>query len=109
MATARENQRGERGNVGELTEGLAEETTKSGKLWTRRIGGVNLRAPEVKTTMLRSAGASSGRVHRVCCSTGSWRSSGTQRGSEEVAVAAVVASDVGGDSRVREGEIQGRG
>ena len=93
-----------RGNVEELTEGLAEETTKSGKLWTRRIGGVDLRAPEVKTMMLRSTAASSGRVRRVGSFMGSGRSSGMPSGSEGVAVAPVTASAAMGSARAREGE-----
>ena len=71
----------------------------SGTLWTRRIDGVDLRAPEVKTTTLRLTGASSGRVRRVCCSTGSWWSSGTWRGSEGVAAAVVELAGGGGAVR----------
>ena len=40
------------------------QTAGPGRLWTRRIGGVDLRAPEVKTMMLRSISASSDRVRR---------------------------------------------
>ena len=43
---------------------LPVQTAGPGRLWTRRIGGVDLRAPEVKTMMLRSISASSDRVRR---------------------------------------------
>ena len=88
-----------RGKEQELTEMRQGRSAASGTLWTRRIDGVDLRAPEVKTTTLRSTGASSGRVRRVCCSTGSWRSSGTRRGSE--GVAAATANGVGALRLVR--------
>ena len=72
-----------------------EGSASSGKLLRRRIYGGDLRAPGMKTTMLRSTAASSGRVRRVCSSTGSGRSSGMHSGSEGVAVALV--NGVGGD------------
>ena len=70
----------------------------------RRIDDDGGRSLRWKTTAMAMLLASRGRVRRVCSSTGSGRSLGMRRGSEEVAVAAVVAS--GGDerARVREGE-----
>ena len=61
-----------------LTVDRTEGSASSGKLLRRRIDGGDLRAPEMKTTTLRSTGASSGRVRRVCSSTGSGRSSGKE-------------------------------
>ena len=86
-ACKRENGKGEKEE--ELTGSWPVQTTGPGKLWTTRIYGGDLRAPEMKTTTLRSTGASSGRVRRVCSSTRSGRSSGMRRGSEGVAVAVV--------------------
>ena len=76
----------------------------SGKPLQRRIDDGDLRAPEMRTTTLRSTAASSGRVRRVCSSTGSGRSSGTHSGSEGVAVAPVTASAAMGSARALEGE-----
>ena len=81
---------GGEGNQGqELTAVASRRTSSSGKLLRRRIDGGDLRAAEMKTMTLRSTAASSGRVRRVCSSTGSGRSSGMRRGSEGVAVAVV--------------------
>ena len=74
--------RGERGNGQGLTRGRERSSVGSGKPLQRRIDDGDLRAPEMKTTTLRSTAASSGRVRRVCSSTGSGRSSGMHRGSE---------------------------
>ena len=112
----RKRARGWRRNGGELTGMRQGRSAASGTLWMRRIDGVDLRAPEVKTTTLRSTGASSGRVRRVCCSTGSWRSSGTRRGSEGVAAATtndvsalrLVRSAMGERAEGR-GEVPGEG
>ena len=87
--------RGERGNGQGLTRGRERSSVGSGKPLQRRIDDGDLRAPEMKTTTLRSTAASSGRVRRVCSSTGSGRSSGMHSGSEGVAVAPV--NGVGGD------------
>ena len=77
--------RGERGNGQGLTRGRERSSVGSGKPLQRRIDDGDLRAPEMKTTTLRSTAASSGRVRRVCSSTGSGRSSGMHSGSEGVA------------------------
>ena len=61
-ACKRENGKGEKEE--ELTGSWPVQTTGPGKLWTTRIYGGDLRAPEMKTTTLRSTGASSGRVRR---------------------------------------------
>ena len=48
----------------ELTWGRKRSSAGSGRLLRRRIDGGDLRAPEVKTMMLRSISASSDRVRR---------------------------------------------
>ena len=95
--------RGERGNGQGLTRGRERSSVGSGKPLQRRIDDGDLRAPEMKTTTLRSTAASSGRVRRVCSSTGSGRSSGMHSGSEGVAVAPVTASAAMGSARARAG------
>ena len=82
----------------ELTAMRQGRSAASGMLWTRRIDEVNFRSPEVKTMLLRLTGASSGRVRWACCSMGSWRRSGTRRGTEGVVVAVVEL--IGGGSAV---------
>ena len=85
MVRRHERARGERGNGQGLTRGRERSSVGSGKPLQRRIDDGDLRAPEMKTTTLRSTAASSGRVRRVCSSTGSGRSSGMHSGSEGVA------------------------
>ena len=94
-ATGHAREREVSGKEEGLTADSQSSSMGSGKLLRRRIDGGDLRAPEMKTTTLRSTGASSGRVRRVCSSTGSGRSSGMHSGSEGVAVA--VGELVGGE------------
>ena len=68
---------------GELTGMRQGRSAASGMLWTRRIDGVDLRAPEVKRTMLRSTGASSGRVRQCVAPRGRGGARGRGEGARE--------------------------